>query len=131
MDLLRPAGLATILFSTLLALAAVPVQAQLSPVCERNGRRDYCALTPVAASTNARQVSDLIMFADNTVVQVFRNLESCKKISEMVETCNARITRRTGGSQSIPATYRATFFEGGVKHEYISKGLRITYHVAD
>ena len=32
-------------------LAAAPVpgaQAQLSPNCERNGRRDHCAITPIA-----------------------------------------------------------------------------------
>lgn len=124
-------ALLTTLLTTTLALAALPALAQMSPVCERNGRRDYCALTPVPGSTNARQVVDLIMFADNSVYRVERNLESCRKISERVETCNARISKPPGAAQSIPATYRATTFEGGVKHEYIGKGIRLSYSYAD
>lgn len=126
-----PALLTTTLLSTTLALAALPALAQMSPVCERNGRRDYCALTPVPGSTNARQVVDLIMFADNSVYRVERSLQSCRRVSEKVETCSARITPPPAGSASIPAVFRSTYFEGGVKHEVIARGIRLSYNVAD
>jgi hypothetical protein len=126
-----PVLAALALFTALLPLANLPASAQMSPVCQRNGKRDYCALTPVPAASNARQVVDVIMFADDRVYRVERDLQSCRRISETVETCNARITSPPGRTQSLPAMYRATYFEGGVKHEYISRGLRLTYHVAD
>lgn len=115
----------------LMALAAIPAGAQLSPNCERNGRRDHCALTPVAGATTEKQGFDMIMFADHTVYEVLRNLESCRKISDRVETCNAKIISPPGNPKAIAAYYRRTFFEGGVRHEYVGKGIHLTYHFLD
>jgi len=105
--------------------------AQLSPNCERNGRRDYCAITPVAGATNEKQSFDMITFADHTVYEVMRNLESCKQVSEKVETCNARIITPPGHPKAIPAYYRRTFYEGGVKQEYVGKGIHLVYVFLD
>lgn len=116
---------------TLAALTAMGAQAQLSPNCERNGKRDYCAITPVAGATNQKQAFDMIMFADNTVYEVLRNLESCKNVSEKVETCNAKIITPPGNPAPIPAYFKRTFFEGGVRQEYVGKGIHITYHYLD
>lgn len=116
---------------TLAALTAMGAQAQLSPNCERNGKRDYCAITPVAGATNQKQAFDVIMFADNTVYEVLRNLESCKNVSEKVETCNAKIITPPGNPAPIPAYFKRTLFEGGVRQEYVGKGIHITYHYLD
>ena len=123
--------IAITLLSAVQTTASSPGWAQMSPVCERNGKREYCALTPIPAATTTSQVVDLIMFADDRVYRVERDLQSCRKISPNVETCNARITAPPAGSRSIPALYRATYFEGGVKHDYSGRGIRIGYRVAD
>jgi hypothetical protein len=117
--------------TSLTGLTAGVARAQLSPNCERNGKRDYCAITPVAGATTEKQAFDMIMFADHTVYEVLRNLESCKKISEKVETCNAKVITPPGNPKPIAAYYRRTFFEGGVRQEYIGKGIHITYHYLD
>lgn len=115
----------------LLAAGALPSRAQLSPNCERNGRRDYCAITPVAGATNEKQAFDMITFADHTVYEVMRNLSSCKAISEKVETCDAKIITPPGNPRAVPAFYRRTFYEGGVKQEYVGGGLHLTYFYLD
>ncbi len=115
----------------LVVLTAASAHAQLSPNCERNGRRDYCAITPLAGATNEKQSFDMITFADHTVYEVTRNLESCKKISEKVETCNAKIMTPPGNPKAIAAFYRRTFYEGGVKQEYVGKGVHLTYFFLD
>lgn len=120
--------------TAILGLAVLSVEsadAQLSPNCTRNGRRDYCAITPIAGATNEKQSFDMITFADHTVYEVTRNLESCKKISEKVETCNAKIITPPGNTKTIPAFYRRTFYEGGVKQEYVGKGIHLTYVFLD
>jgi hypothetical protein len=120
--------------TAILGLAVLSVEsadAQLSPNCTRNGRRDYCAITPIAGATNEKQSFDMITFADHTVYEVTRNLESCKKISEKVETCNAKIITPPGNPKTIPAFYRRTFYEGGVKQEYVGKGIHLTYVFLD
>lgn len=116
------------------AIAALPspwASAQLSPKCERNGKRDYCAITPVAGATNIRQTFDMIMFADDTVYEVVRYNESCKMISDKIETCNARIITPPGNPKPVSAIYRRSFYEGGVKQEYVGKGIHITYYFVD
>lgn len=110
---------------------ASPANAQLSPKCERNGKRDYCAITPIAGATNLKQTFDMIMFADDTVYEVLRYNETCSMISEKVEKCNAVIISPPGSSKSITAVYRRTFYEGGVKQEYVGKGIHITYYFVD
>lgn len=114
------------------AATALPgADAQLSPNCQRNGKSDYCAITPLAGATNEKQSFDMITFADHTVYEVTRNLESCKKVSEKVETCNAKIITPPRNPKSIPAFYRRTFYEGGVKQEYVGKGIHLTYFFLD
>lgn len=128
----RFATAAAIIFAGGWVTAVLPdANAQLSPNCERNGRRDYCAITPVAGATTEKQSFDMITFADHTVYEVTRNLESCKKISEKVETCNAKIITPPGNVKTIPAYYRRTFYEGGVKQEYVGKGIHLTYFYLD
>ena len=120
-----------IAFAMAIALPGLKAGAQLSPNCERNGKRDYCAITPVAGATNLKQSFDMIMFADNTVYEVSRNLESCKKVAPNIETCNAKIITPPGNPKQIPAFYRRTFYEGGVKQEYVGKGIHIMYVYVD
>ena len=128
----RFAKVVATMFSGGLIAAALPdVNAQLSPNCERNGKRDYCAITPVVGATTERQSFDMVTFADHTVYEVTRNLESCKKISEKLETCNAKIITPPGNAKTIAAYYRRTFYEGGVKQEYVGKGIHLTYFFLD
>ncbi|MEY4352219.1 MAG: hypothetical protein RLZZ609_460 [Cyanobacteriota bacterium] len=121
---------------TRLAIAAAVVlshslaKAQLSPNCQRNGQHDCCALTPVAGATTNQQAVDKITFADHTVYEVLRNETSCKNASATVRTCNAKITA-IGRSGSIPAFYRGTAYEGGYKHEYVGRGIHLTYFYLD
>lgn len=111
-------------------LSQAHAKAQLSPNCERNGHHDCCALTPVAAATTNQRSVDKITFADHTVYEVMRNESSCKNASATVRTCNATITA-VGRQPSIPAFYRGTYYEGGYKHEYIGKGIHLTYFYLD
>jgi hypothetical protein len=69
----------------------------------------------------------MIMFADNTVYEVLRSQESCKRVAPSIETCDAKIITPPGNLKSIAAFYRRTFYEGGVKQGYVGKGIRITY----
>lgn len=112
-------------------LSGLAAHGQLSPNCERNGRRDYCAITPVAGATTEKQAFDMITYADHTVYEVMRTLDTCRKIAEKVETCNAKIINPPGSPKTIPAFYRRTFYEGGVKQEYIGKGIHLMYVYLD
>ena len=128
------AGKLAAIVTALGGLAAAPVpgaHAQLSPNCERNGRRDYCAITPIAGATNEKQSFDMITFADHTVYEVTRNLTSCKKVSDKIETCNAKIITPPGNPRADAAFYRRTFYEGGVKQEGVSKNIHLTYFYLD
>ena len=120
-----------IAFAMAIVLPGLKAGVQLSPNCERNGKRDYCAITPVAGATNLKQSFDMIMFADNTVYEVSINLESCEKVAPNIETCNAKIITPPGNPKPIPAFYRRTFYEGGVKQEYVGKGIHIMYVYVD
>ena len=120
------AWLARFLALTMVALA--PAGAQLSPNCERNGRRDYCAVSPMNGIPD--KVSQaIITFADHSVYEVMRNEASCKNITDKIRTCNAKIVIRPG--QSVPAYYRGTYYEGGYKNEYVGKGIHLTYFYLD
>jgi|688.fasta_scaffold00164_107 hypothetical protein len=112
----------------LLMLAQAPAEAQLSPNCERNGRRDYCAVSPMASSPN-QQSKEIITFADHSVYEVMRNEASCKNTADKIRTCHAKILVRPG--ESMPAFYRGTYYEGGYKNEYVGKGIHITYFYLD
>jgi len=124
------------LLAILLGLGSVAVwvgsgQAQLSPNCERNGRRDYCAITPVPSATTEKQAVDRLTYADHTVYEVLRNETSCKNVSENVRTCHAKIISPPGQARAIPAFYRGTAYEGGYQHEYVGKGIHLTYFYLD
>lgn len=115
----------------LLAIAGRPAPAQLSPNCERNGKRDYCAMTPMAGATTEKQSVERITFADHTVYEVLRNETSCKNVTSTIRTCHATISTPPGNSKPIPAFYRGTAYEGGYKHEYVGRGIHITYFFLD
>lgn len=119
------------LLAGLLGAETSGAMAQYSPNCLRNGRRDFCAITPVVGATNEKQSFDMITFADHTVYEVLRNETSCRRQSERVQTCNARIITPPGNPKSTPAFYRGTSYEGGYRHEYIGKGIAITLFYLD
>lgn len=73
----------------------------------------------------------MLSFADNTVYEVLRNQDSCKKVAPNVETCNAKIITPPGNPKQIPAFYRRTSYEGGAKHEYLGRGIHIMYLYMD
>lgn len=100
----------------------------MSPNCERNGRRDHCALTPMPEAGNPRQTVDTLVFADHSVYQLRRDERSCRSLSSSVTTCTATIVSR---GRAIPATYRGTAYEGGYRHEYIGRGLQLSYSFLD
>lgn len=107
------------------------VVAQYSPNCERNGKSDDCAITPMERAGNKDEILTAITFSDHTVYEVVRNEASCKNSSEKVMTCNARIIAPRGGEKPIPAFYRGTDYEGGYKHEYVGKGIHLTTFFLD
>lgn len=112
--------------------SSIPIaRAQYSPNCLRNNQKDYCAITPIAGATTEKQAFDMITFADHTVYEVLRNETSCRNISAQVRTCNAKIINPPGNPKPIHAFYRGTSYEGGYKHEYIGKGIRLTYFFLD
>lgn len=118
-----------VLLGLVLLHGPVAVQAQMSPNCERNGRRDYCALTAGTAATPAgQQPVDLIVFADHSVYEVWRDPRTCRTAGALT-TCDARIQVR--GGRSLPALYRGTAYEGGYRNEYRAPGLRFSYGVLD
>jgi hypothetical protein len=112
-------------------ISSAPVLAQFSPNCERNGKKDYCALTPIAGATTEKQSFDMITFADHTVYEALRNETSCKNISEKIRTCNAKLITPPGSPSPVAAFYRGTSYEGGYKHEYVGKGIHIVYFYLD
>jgi hypothetical protein len=105
--------------------------AQYSPNCLRNGKSDYCAITPMERADKKNEVLTAITFADHTAYEVVRNEASCKNTSDKVMTCNARIVAPQGGGKPMPAFYRGTYYEGGYKHEYVGKGIHLTYFFLD
>jgi hypothetical protein len=116
--------------ATSVLLGVTPeAQGQLSPNCLRNGKRDYCALTPIKEATSDKQISDTVVFADHTQYVVLRNETSCKNITDKIRTCNAKITKPQG--QTGSAFYRGTSYEGGYKHEYVGRDIQITYFYLD
>jgi len=114
-----------------LAAAPTATLAQLSPNCERNGRRDHCALTPMPDAANPQQTVDTIVFADHSVYQLRRDASSCRSLSPSVTSCAASIRRLGAGDRSLAATYRGTAYEGGYRHEYQGRGIRIVYVFLD
>lgn len=89
------------------------VHAHLSPNCEGSGRRDYCANTPVAGATSEKQPFDIITFADHTVYEVMRTMQTCKMISEKIETCHPKIISPHQGTPSPYQRSRAELLMRG------------------
>lgn len=127
-------GLRRILFGTTLTLALSLAPeiacAQFSPNCERNGRRDYCAVTLDGEGPNGQAVAR-VTFADHTVYRLVRNEASCKAQSQQVRTCHAKIITPPDHSVAIAAFYRGTAYEGGYRHDYIGRGIQITFTFLD
>lgn len=105
--------------------------AQYSPNCLRNGKKDFCAITPVPGATTEQQTVELLTFADHAVYELLRNEGSCRKAAEHLRTCDARIITPPGSPQAIPAFYRGTDYEGGYRHEYVGKGIHLIYFFLD
>lgn len=105
--------------------------AQYSPNCERNGKRDYCAITPIAGATNEKQSFEMLTYADHTVYELLRNETSCKQVSQTVRTCDAKIISPPGNPRSTAAFYRGTYYEGGYKHEFVGQGIHLIYYFLD
>lgn len=106
--------------------ALLPAGAQMSPNCERNGRRDYCAFTPAAGGTGS---SGWLVFADHRVYALELDLASCRERGPE-RICKAWIRVRPD-NRAIPATYRGTAYEGGYRHLYSAPGLRLSYGFLD
>ena len=114
-----------------LAMAwGLPVRAQYSPNCERNGRRDYCAYTPPGPTARPSRDAGRLVFADHTVYALQRDEASCRTIGA-VRRCRAWILQPPGSDRPIPATYVGTAFEGGYRHAYQSPRLNLAYSYLD
>ena len=107
-----------------------PAAAQYSPLCERNGRRDYCAFTFDQGRSNAREEVGTLLFADHTRVDVIRELGSCRSAGA-VTTCRARLRVSPGSGQELQGTYKGTAYEGGYSHAYSARGIRVKYVFVD
>ncbi|MEB3332763.1 MAG: hypothetical protein VKI83_09775 [Synechococcaceae cyanobacterium] len=106
-----------------------PAQAQYSPNCERNGRRDHCALT-FSRPSQAGWERITVVFADHSVFQLERDERRClDKGAERL--CPARL--QTAGSQGrwLPATYKGRAYEGGYRHAYSGGGTQIVFSFLD
>jgi hypothetical protein len=113
-----------------LASTPFPLQAQYSPNCERNGRRDFCAYTPAPDSAQGGRDAGRLVFADHTVYGLQRDDASCRDRGQ-VRFCKAWILSPPGSDHPIPATYRGTAYEGGYQHAYLSPRLQLTYTFLD
>ena len=113
-------------------LTAIPVtlQAQLSPKCERNGRPDFCAYTPPAASVPGGIDAGRLVFADDSVYGLQRDEASCRD-DGFIRICKAWILHPPSSDHPIAASYRGTAYEGGYRHEYVSRPWRLTYTYLD
>lgn len=127
---MRSAPLLTLAFCGLLIAWPASAPAQMSPNCQRNGRRDFCALTPMPDPSQPGRTVDVIVFADHSVYRLQRQESSCRSTSPTVTTCDATITL-PGGGRTLRATYRGTAYEGGYRHDYWGQGLHITYAFLD
>lgn len=104
-------------------------QAQVSPHCERNDRRDYCAVT-VNSDRDSGYPSAWIVWADHSKVEVIRDERSCHD-SGPVRTYQASMRVVPGEDQPVRAQYRGTAYEGGYRHEYSRPGLKIAFSYLD
>jgi hypothetical protein len=127
-----PRAWALALVSLWAGVVATPsaLQAQVSPHCERNGRRDFCAYTPGADGAPGGLDAGRLVFADHTVYGLQRDDASCRDRGP-VRLCKAWILSPPGSDHPIPATYRGIAYEGGYRHTYQSAHLQLTYTFLD
>lgn len=107
----------------------LPSQAQLSPRCERNGKLDYCAVTPSTNNGDPSAVREVVVFANGDTYRLSRSDSACKMMTPFVRACEAIIQPPSGGP--ISARYVGTYYEGGYRHEYGAKNLKIVYFFLD
>jgi len=119
--------------STALALmvaATPPLQAQMSPNCERNCRRTACAYTPWPASSTTEREAGRIVFADHSIVEVQLEQASCREQGPL-RSCRAWMQSPAGSGPLLPARYSGSGLEGAYRHSYSSSRLRLVYWVLD
>ena len=104
--------------------------AQMSPNCERNGRKLACAYTPWPASSTAQREAGRVVFADHTIVELQLEPGSCR-LQGRERLCKAWILAPAAAGQPQPARYQGTAYEGGYRHAYRSSKLQLTYWVLD
>jgi hypothetical protein len=107
----------------------LPSQAQLSPRCERNGKLDYCAVTQSPAKGDPNAVREVVVFANGDTYRIFRSDSACKAITPFQRACDAIIQPPSGAP--MHAQYIGTYYEGGYRHEYRGKNLKIVYFYMD
>ena len=114
----------------LVLCCGMPLQAQMSPNCERNGRRIACAYTPWPTSSSAAREAGRVVFADHTIVEVQRESSSCRDHGN-TRRCKAWILSPPSTERPDAAVYLGTASEGSYRHRYSSSRLQITYWVFD
>jgi hypothetical protein len=127
----RLAGQAAAAWLLGLAVALQPcfAQAQISPRCRRNGRLDFCAVTPQPDAQNANRRAEVLVFANGDTYRLSVDEASCRALSDFRRICAARL--QIGFGEPIPATYEGTAYEGGYRHEYTTRGLSLVYVFLD
>lgn len=105
-----------------------PARSQYSPNCERNGRRDHCALTPGRAAAGWERLT--VVFADHSVYQLERDDRRCRdKGADRI--CPARLQSAKTQGRWMTGTYKGTAYEGGYRHAYSGGGLQIVFSFLD
>ena len=117
--------LALALAPGIVAVLGLPVWAQLSPNCLRDGKPLACAITPGAEASILT-----VMYADHAAYRLIKEEAGCRQRGT-VRACPATIVPRNGFGPPIAARYVGTAYEGGYRHEYRSRELAITYFFVD
>lgn len=107
-----------------LLLQPPPVQAQYSPLCERNGRRVFCSFTPHDGPGDGEREVAWIVFADHSRVEVIRDERHCSRQGRY-RLCQAWIRPHPAVAQPEPALYRGSCVVGGYRHEYRNPVLQL------
>lgn len=112
------------------AVPALPAQrlAQVSPLCERNGRPDYCAYTPEEDGSAPERETAWIVFADQMRVRLVRDEANCRAQGAF-RLCQAWMTLTSAAGEPLPAQYRGRCIPGGYRHEYRSRVLQLAFVV--
>ncbi|MFM7086226.1 MAG: hypothetical protein ACKOXO_04435 [Cyanobium sp.] len=135
-----------------LPFAATTALAQLSPQCERNGRREFCAVTfeansprpgesggfeqpgegegSVGDAAGPKPLSLWVVFADHSKVKLLLKEHTCSDDGPK-RRCQAEMQASPGNDHPSPAHYIGTAYEGGYRHEYTMPGLQIVFSYLD